>query len=382
MIEIEQQYTSKTYLLEGLRETLKEIEAHAAASEHDPEGLKKEFQWLKKSGLLAVVLPGEPLDFNFPNMTAMLELLKEVGKANLSVGRIFEGHINTLYLIHLYASPEQRTKWYDGVRDHGHLFGVWNTQAQNGIVFLKNEEQFQIQGSKTFCSGVGIVDRALVTGNIDSEDRKGWQMSIVDMSKIGIDRVDQDSWKPLGMKASRSYTVDFSGYVIDASDFISPPGTYLTQPYFSGGAIRFAAVHLGGAEAVAEHTITYLKELGRTEDPIQRMRIAKIMMQLVSGRLWLEKAGHNYDEWSNTSGESEKLIAFANMTRVSIEDICLQIMDESNKCVGARGLMAPYQLERIFRDLTFYLRQPAPDATRLNVADFFIKQKKTYGFGI
>lgn len=381
MSKIAQQNISKSFLSEKIEETLHQIELQAITSEHNPDGLRKEFEWLKASGALKIVLPGEPLDFKNQNMPAMLELLKEIGKANLSVGRIFEGHINTLYLIHLYANEVQRTKWYNDVKAHGHLFGVWNTQAQNGIEFTPEGKHFRIKGSKTFCSGVGLVDRALITGNIETGERKGWQMSIVDMSKINEDKIDKESWKPLGMKASGSYTVDFSGYDIDDSDFISKPGIYLNQPYFSGGAIRFAAVHLGGAEAVVEHTIQYLKDLGRTEDPIQRMRIASIMMQLISGRLWLENAGKRYDQWASEKHKQE-LIAFANMTRLAIEDICLKIMDDSNKCVGARGLMAPYQLERIFRDLTFYLRQPAPDATRLNVADYFIKQQHIDGFDI
>ena len=369
--------------LSNFSQVLENIAARAKVSEHDSKGLVKEIQWLRESGLLKIVLPGETLDFKTPNMHGLLTLLKAIGKANLSVGRIYEGHINTLYLIHLYADEEQRENWYDGVLKQDHLFGVWNTQAQNGIQFAVGSNGFIIEGSKTFCSGAGLVDRALITGNIDSGARKGWQMTIVDMSKIANERIDKESWKPLGMKASASYTVDFSGYVSTEADFISTPGIYLTQPFFSGGAIRFAAVQLGGAETIAEHTIDYLKALRRTEDPIQRLRISTMMTQLVSGRIWLAEAAKNYDRWSDTEGFEDDLIAFANMTRTMIEDICLRIMDESNKCVGARGLLPPYELERIFRDLTFYLRQPAPDATRLNVADFFIKnQNPIHDFSI
>ncbi|MFC4211231.1 acyl-CoA dehydrogenase family protein [Pedobacter lithocola] len=374
---------NETFNQISFQNTLTEIEQMAAVSEHHPEGLKKEFDLLREIGALKIVLPGEHLDFNKPNMPALLTLLKDVGKANLSVGRIFEGHINTLYLIHLYANEEQKNNWFEGVKEYGHLFGVWNTQAQNGIEFKLVNDKLIISGNKTFCSGVGLVNRALITGNINYGERVGWQMSIVDMAKITDDKINKETWKPLGMKASGSYTVDFSGYELTDDELLYKPGIYLKQPYFSGGAIRFAAVHLGGAEAVAHNTIKYLKELNRTEDPIQRMRIANIMSQLVAGQLWLEKAGENYDKWLENKEFEQNLIAFANMTRTTIEDICLRIMDESNKCVGARGLMAPYTLERIFRDLTFYLRQPAPDATRLNIAVFFInKNNVSYGTNI
>jgi hypothetical protein len=47
-------------------------------------------------------------------------------------------------------------------------------------------------------------------------------------------------------------------------------------------------------------------------------------------------------------------------------------MQHSNQSVGARGLMSDSPLERLQRDLTFYLRQPAPDATRLAIADYYL----------
>ena len=371
--------TVKTvFTQQSFDEVLLKIAGRAAETEHHPDGPKQEFEWLRTCGALEIVLPGEKLDFNHPDTPALLKLLKDVGKANLSVGRIYEGHINTLYLIHLYGTAAQKEKWYKGVREYGHLFGIWNTQAQDGINFLIDNDTPYLQGSKTFCSGATLVDRALVTGNIDLPGKKGWQMAIINMKAIDPDQIDRESWKPLGMKASGSYKVNFSGYALEEEDLLAEPATYLTQPYFNGGAIRFAAVQLGGAEDVAQQTLSYLKELNRTDDPVQQMRLSNMMSQLVAGRLWLEQAGKYYDEWATAGTHDADLIAFANMTRVSIEEICLKVMDESNRCVGARGLMFPYTLERVYRDLSFYLRQPAPDATRMNVAKFFIDHNTAF----
>ncbi|WP_316799576.1 acyl-CoA dehydrogenase family protein [Pedobacter frigidisoli] len=353
--------------------TLTKIAQLASATEHSTLGPVQEFEMLRNCGALEVVLPGGALDFNKPDMPALLKLLKDVGKANLSVGRIFEGHINTLYLIHLYASTQQQEKWYDGVKEKGDLFGIWNTQGKDGIQVYSSSDSFTISGNKTFCSGASLVSKALITGNIETPERAGWQMLIVDMEKIGKENIDAESWKPLGMKASGSYQINFTGYTFQGSDFLGQPGIYLNQPHFSGGAIRFAAVQLGGAEAIMEGTIDYLKTLNRTDDPFQQLRISNICSEITSGRLWLKQSGKYYDEWVDDDTRKDDLIAFANMTRVNIEESCLKIMEESNRCVGARGLMAPYSLERIFRDLSFYLRQPAPDATRLKIAEFFIQ---------
>ncbi|KLT63831.1 hypothetical protein AB669_20185 [Pedobacter sp. BMA] len=352
---------------------LKSIAKLANTTEHSPLGPVQEFELLRECGALEVVLPGNALDFNTPNTPALLELLKDVGKANLSVGRIFEGHINTLYLIHLYGNTQQKEKWYNGVKENGDLFGIWNTQGADGININCNHESYIISGSKTFCSGASLVNKALITGNIKTAQNEGWQMLIVDMEKISDENIDRESWKPLGMKASGSFKVNFSGYNFKDCDLLGQPGIYLNQPHFSGGAIRFAAVQLGGAEAIMESTIEYLKALNRTEDPFQQLRISRICSEVTTGNLWLRQSGRYYDEWVIDYTRTQDLIAFANMTRVNIEESCLKVMEESNRCVGARGLMAPYPLERIFRDLSFYLRQPAPDATRLKIAEFFIQ---------
>ena len=51
------------------------------------------------------------------------------------------------------------------------------------------------------------------------------------------------------------------------------------------------------------------------------------------------------------------------MMRSAIEDNALRVLALADRSVGARGLLHPEPFERLHRDLTHYLRQPAPDAT-------------------
>ncbi|MDN3586236.1 acyl-CoA dehydrogenase family protein [Pedobacter aquatilis] len=365
------------------QQALNEIAKQAEICEAHPEEIRESIKTLAKAGLLSIVLPGAPLDFNLGNTKALLQILKDVGKANLSVGRIFEGHINALHLIHLYANQDQKRIWFEEVRTKNFLFAVWNTQESDGIHFIPTGQGFELRGSKSFCSGAGVVNRAIVTGNIDTQERNGWQMAVLPMANLNQHKIDKNSWQPLGMKASCSYKVDFSAYPVSAEDLLSSPGIYLKQPYFSAGAIRFAAVQLGGAEAIAADTLSFLKNLSRTADPIQRLRLSSISTQLISGRLWISRAGEEFDKLHGQSEHGAALVTLANMARVMVEEICLLIIQDSNKCVGARGLMRPGSLERLHRDLTFYLRQPAPDLTRLNISDFFINNEDEFErFGI
>ena len=333
----------------------------------------EQFKILEEAGLLQIVLPGNELDFNVPNTPRLLQLLKAVGRANLSVGRIYEGHINALFLIHLYADEQQKQKWFADAAA-GCLFSVWNTQADNGIEITEREDNtFILSGKKTFASGAGMISRALITGNIQSPARKGWQMCIVEADKLPEHQIDKGSWKPMGMRSSISYTFSFSGYEASTTDLFGCPDNYYKQPYFSGGAIRFAAVQLGGAEALFNHTAAFLKSLHRTDDPFQSARLADMTIALGSGDLWIRQAAANWDAWHQNEACSSKLIAYANMVRTAVEGICLKVIELSTKCIGARGLQQPFLMERMVRDLQFYLRQPAPDASLVGVAKYVMQ---------
>jgi alkylation response protein AidB-like acyl-CoA dehydrogenase len=81
------------------------------------------------------------------------------------------------------------------------------------------------------------------------------------------------------------------------------------------------------------------------------------------GNLWLHGAARVVDLGSDaTSDALAGVLAYANMTRLAIERVCLGVLQLAERSVGARGLLRPHPVERIVRDLTLYLRQPAPDA--------------------
>jgi alkylation response protein AidB-like acyl-CoA dehydrogenase len=347
------------------------------APETDVEGdfPTEAFTRLAEAGLLAVTLPGSPLDFAEAHTAGLLDLLKRIGGANLAVGRVYEGHINALYLIHLYASPGQQERWYADVREHKRLFSVWNTQAGDGIRIDKTDEaHYRLWGAKTFCSGAGWIARPLITGEIQTDGRRGWQMAIVPTERVQAIKQDDQFWKPLGMRASASFKLDFTGVELPETDLLGQPGEYLRQPYFSGGAIRFAAVQLGGAEALYQATRQFLMGMGRTDDVLQRTRLAEMAYLIESGNQWLRSAGEKTDTWLAEGVDWTTIVGYANMTRTAIEEICLRVMPLAERCVGARGLLRPQPFERIHRDLTIYLRQPAPDATLVDIGQYVLTQ--------
>lgn len=344
------------------------------ASETDSPNLfpEKTLQCLKDSNIFKACIStdfgGRVLGLKEGSNQALLTILKLIGSGNLVVGRIIEGHFNAQLLIGRYGTFDQKKRFAKDSFD-GKLFGVWNTQAEDGVSLKFEKGRYHLNGSKTFATGTDYVFRPIVTAS--SQRKESWQMCIVDLDEVSL-KTDSTWWNPMGMKATRSYKVTFNNIPLPQKNLLGLDGNYYEQPFFSGGSVRFSAVQLGAAEILLAETILYLQKLKRTDDSFQKMRIGQMRILVNSGNQWLKAAAESIDVFTGVpSAQNSKLfLDQSNMVRIAIDDICTEIMMLCQKCIGARGLNKPHHFERIIRDLNTYLRQPAPDHTLLEIGKF------------
>jgi alkylation response protein AidB-like acyl-CoA dehydrogenase len=338
-----------------------------------------EFRQIAAAGLLAAPLMlefgGLGLGIDASLTHELLLLLKKIGWGNLAVGQIFEGHVNALQLIQTFGTRSQIARYAEDARDRHNLFGVWNTEANDGLkVIPLDRGRYQLQGSKTFCSGSGYVERPLVNGALPGG---GWQMCVVPMDRVET-HSDPDWWQPAGMRATASYKVDFSHVELDSASVLAEPEDYHRQPWLTLGSIRVAAVQLGGAEALFDLTREYLRGLRRTKDPYQEARIGQMAIAIESGNLWLKGAADVISDYAPMFGgdshqqhpDIDRLVTYINMARMAIEQICLDIIQLCERSVGSQGLRPPCPMERIIRDLSVYLRQPGFDNSLQSVGKY------------
>jgi alkylation response protein AidB-like acyl-CoA dehydrogenase len=366
--------------------------SNAAAIDHNGAFPAKEFELIAEAGLLAAPLQPElgglGLGIRADVTWETLLLLKQMGRGNLAVGRIYEGHVNALQLIQTFGTEEQIAAYASDARDRHKIFGVWNAEAEDGVkLYPQANGRYRLEGAKTFCSGCGFVERPFVNGALPDGS---WQMCVVPMEAVATVS-DPDWWQPSGMRATASFKVNFSGVELNPDSVIGQPGDYFRQPWLTAGVIRFAAVQLGGAEALFNATRQYLQTLNRTDDLYQQERLGKMAIAVESGNLWLRGAselvqsygtlfggdpfGGNPDQPNQPPDQPpEKLVAYTNMVRTSIEQVCMEVMQLCQRSVGTRGLLPPHPMERIVRDLTLYLRQPVFDAALTNVGHYALSQ--------
>jgi alkylation response protein AidB-like acyl-CoA dehydrogenase len=347
-------------------------------SEPVPVFPQEELMGLAKCGALAAALPtdagGLGLGMEPQSSGCLLEVLKQTGRANLAIGRIFEGHVNALLLMQRYGTPQQVEKAARDISERATVFGVWNTGAPGKpVARALSNGRFRLEGGKTFASGAGRIGRAVVTAETAA---RGWQMFIVPLNEIEYG-VDYDSWHPLGMEASDSYSVDLTGVELDGDAALGLPGQYYAEPFFTGGAFRFASVQLGGAEAIFDFCRDYLGERGLADDPHHAYRLGQMAVLIETGRQWVTQAGRWLD--AAAEGCDECLAHRARMTRVAAANVCTDVIRFAEQCAGASGLQGRRPLPRMLRDLQMYLRQGAPDRAVTDVGKFVSRDRGTGG---
>ncbi|MEP3530130.1 MAG: acyl-CoA dehydrogenase [Sulfitobacter sp.] len=291
--------------------------------------------------------------------------LMQIGAANLSVGRLWEGHVNALRLIRLYGSPAQAEHAKQVIKDGG-LLGVWGADGGTPA----KAEGSVLQGEKIFASGLGTVTHALISLNSGPEV----QLALIDVTDPR--RGDATQWDMLGMQATASGTYNFSGLPLGEEARIGAPGDYLKEPHFIGGVWRIAALQAGAAAGLIDAAASALRDMDRLEAEAQLARLMQVLMRVWAGMALVERAG----QASVGDHEEETIVSTSIAARLYTEEVALDTIKAVEQSLGLRHFTASSETGRMARDLSVYLRQAARDAFLQRAAGHALSSEKaTWG---
>ncbi len=285
-----------------------------------------------------------------PPATDELELVRAVARADGSVGRIFDGHLNGAERLAVQAPPEVRDRELAAVRD-GHLrIGVWGAdprpyEGPPATIVRRREEEW-LTGVKTFCSGAGGVDRALVLARDPDADAPVavW----VDVTDADAVEVDVDWYRGSGLRASVSHRVVFHEVPVVAR--LGPPGALAQQPWFSRDALRTAASWVGMADAALDSALLHLAQRP-SRGALEEMAAGRMLTAHHTMTTWLQRAARAMDD---PDGEPPTIALHA---RAAIVQACHALLDEAARACGSHPFATGTQLDRSRRDLELFLLQ-------------------------
>ena len=296
-------------------------------------------------------------------------VLRLIGAGDLSVARLFEGHVNAIALVRRYGTDKQLSSLADSVAE-GSLSAVWGADDAAGLKIVSNSGLAELDGRKILASGAGLVTRPVVTATRSD----GQVMCLLNLSEQAS--IDLSGWTAQGMRSTATGAVDLSGIKIGADEFVGSVGDFMRQPHFSGGAWRFCAAQLGAMERLVELFREHLVSRGRGDDPYQLQRVAQCMAAAKTTRFWVEEIARRLGADNH---DTTAVVAFANMTRMVTERSALDIMEAVQRGAGLVSFIRPNSIERICRDLATYLRQPVPDLAMSDAARAWLRSSSPMG---
>jgi alkylation response protein AidB-like acyl-CoA dehydrogenase len=280
-----------------------------------------------------------------------VRLVRAVAAADASTARILDGHLNGIERLALAGPEPLRSAELKRIRDGELLLGVWGADPTAGegqpARLQEVDGQFVLRGVKTFCSGAGGVQRALVIAAEEDGSRR-----LVYLDTTSRVSIDTGWYRASGLRASESHRVEFHDTPVLA--LLGAPGESSREPYFSRDAIRTSATWAGLADCILAETLAALDPARL--DAVQahglgRMRIARGTIDR-----WLEQSATELDQPQSIRAGVDPA-ALAVECRVALYECALLISGAAARVCGSRALIGASTLDRARRDLDLFLLQ-------------------------
>jgi alkylation response protein AidB-like acyl-CoA dehydrogenase len=267
------------------------------------------------------------------------ERLAAVAEQDLAMARLVEGDADARAIL----SESGRISPDDDI-----TYGVWAARSPSAeLRAVPTADGWLLHGTKAFCSGSGVIDRALVT----AEAPDGYRLFDVSTGDV-VTSVVPDSWPAVGMADSASETLVIDGARLPASSAVGPPGFYTDRPGFWFGACGVAACWFGGARGLVRGVVRLLGP-----DPDQLV-LAELGRQ--SAGLWAMHrllvdvaAAIDADPDDRSARAQDRALAL----RQVVHDGCAALLASTAVAGGARPLCHDPQQARRAADLHVYLAQ-------------------------
>lgn len=259
--------------------------------------------------------------------------LSEIARTQpIGVARLVEAHCDAVSILHEA----------DAVPVAGSLYGVW---AAAGTASFDPDES-SITGTKPFCSGLGIVDRALVSV---TEPAGKAVLVDVDLEPRPSLVLDTGGWSTVALSDTATGDVHLDHHPIRADRIVGGPGWYLDRVGFWHGACGPAACWAGGTLGVVD----VARRLGPS-DPHRRAQLGALEAAAWALRALLDAAGDEIDANPHDRVAAERR---ARALRQVIERMCTDALDRFSRAFGPRPFTTDPALAARFSDVHLYLRQ-------------------------
>ncbi|HTA36506.1 MAG TPA: acyl-CoA dehydrogenase family protein [Solirubrobacteraceae bacterium] len=342
-----------------LAQSLQRISSNADALDADPRFPRDAFDELTSAGVVQLAA-----DRDRCGLAVETTLVRAVAHADASVARILDGHFNGVERVALLADAGLRERELAAIARGDLLLGVWGADPAPGEgpparIVPDTDGAPVLRGAKTFCSGAGGVQRALVIARDEHDERR---VAYLDTASGVV--VDRSWYRASGLRASESHRVEFHDAPVLA--LLGGPDEIMREPWFSRDAVRTSATWAGIADRILDATVAALA--GRSPDELRLHALGGMRVARATIDRWLEHAVARLDAAAGEASESvgaaqadgrdePRWRALSAECRLALSGAARLIVGEAVRVAGSRELVVGGPLDRARRDLDLFLLQ-------------------------
>ena len=258
-------------------------------------------------------------------------LLYDLGREDLSLARLAEAHWDAIAIL-CEADREPVP---------GAVYGVWAAEIPGQSLTLTDGA---LSGIKPFCSGAGLIDRALITVTAPVP-----RLVEIDVRSSPGLAFDHSKWHTQAFAQTGTATATFSALPVATTDFVGPEDFYLSRPGFWNGACGPACCWAGGAAHLVDWALKQKRSDPHTLAHLGAMDSAQWAMAAL-----LQAAGDEMDAnpRDTTAGQIRAL-----RLRHLVESHSTSILRALARAYGPHPLAFNEEISQNYAELDLYLRQ-------------------------
>lgn len=264
------------------------------------------------------------------NTRVRLTALTAIASADLELARLAEAHHDA----HAIAT-ELGHHLVDGA-----LYGVWAASGPDPLRAHPIGSGHRLDGVLPWCSGIGIVDRALVAaGNLL------FDVAVAD----GTPGSSLAPWMSPAFATTGTGSIHFDIHVPAAAQ-VGSADSYLGRPGFWHGAICVGACWAGGARGLVDRHVRRWKR----DDPHALAHLGSALAWADALDAVLDRAA---DEIDANPDDAVAAQSRARRVRHVVDRICTQIIDDLGVGAGPEPLAFDHAILERTQQLQLYIRQ-------------------------
>ncbi len=263
-------------------------------------------------------------------------LLAEIGREDLSLAKLAEAHWDAVAIL----AEAKRSAEPDM------LYAVWASEVPGHIVRLERTTNgFQISGGKPFCSGLGVVDRALLTVGLPDP-----RLVEVDLRKNSSQiSFDLEIWKTEAFRSTQTGAIALHELRLSPDSLIGEPAWYLERPGFWHGACGPAACWAGGVAGLLDFAL-----VSKRDDPHTLAHLGAMQATVWGMYALLKQAG---DEIDAAPSDSKAAQIRALEVRHLIDEMGTATLQRFARAYGPYPLSMNEETSSRYQEAGLYMRQ-------------------------